>query len=112
VHHPVAGAARRHAGELEEGEVGPRAALLVGVEEVIDARVVLIDRLLDHPQAQDARVEVDVPGRVGGDARYVVDAFELHEDEGSVANILSLILTHIHLTRVGQHSRCGYDDGG
>ena len=52
VDHPGAGAARRRAGELEEGEVGAGAALLVGVEEVVDARLVLVDRLLDQPQPQ------------------------------------------------------------
>src|SRR5205823_2884613 len=55
-----------------------RRALLVAVEEVIDGRVVLVDALLDHPQAQHADVELDVPGRVRGDRRDVVDALELH----------------------------------
>ena len=40
----------------------PGAALLVGVEEVVDGRVVLVDRLLDQAQTEHAGVEVDVPG--------------------------------------------------
>ncbi len=48
------------AGVLEERDVGAGGALLVGVEQVVDARVVLVDRLLDQPQTQHARVEVDV----------------------------------------------------
>ena len=78
VHHPVARAPSRRAGVLEERDVGARGAALVGVEEVVDGRVVLVDRLLDHPQAELARVELDVRRRVAGDARDVVDAFELH----------------------------------
>ncbi len=75
---PVAGAAAPGARVLEERDVGARAAQLVGVEEVVDGRVVLVDRLLDHPQPEDAGVEVDVAGCVAGDARDVVDAFEAH----------------------------------
>ena len=48
------------AGVLEEGQIGARASKLVRVEEVVDGRVVLVDRLLDQAQAQDARVEVEV----------------------------------------------------
>ena len=54
----------------------PGAPGLVRVEEVVDGRVVLVDRLLHEPQAEDARVEVDVARRVGRDARDVVDAVE------------------------------------
>jgi hypothetical protein len=50
--------------------------LLVGVEEVIDGRVVLVDGLLDEPEPEDARVEVDVARSIRGDARDVVDAVE------------------------------------
>jgi len=45
---------------------------------VVDAGRVLVDRLLDHPQAEGARVEVDVSLCVAGDRGDVVDAFELH----------------------------------
>jgi hypothetical protein len=76
--HPAAGPAGAGARVLEEGDVRPGAAALVGVEEVIDGGVVLVDRLLDHSQAQHPRVEVDVARCVGGDARNVVDAVELH----------------------------------
>src|SRR5437660_1504252 len=63
---------------LEERDVRARAALLVRVEEVVDGRVVLVHRLLDEPQAEDAGIEVDVPRRVAGDQRDVVDPLELH----------------------------------
>ena len=39
---------------LEERDVGAGAALLVRVEEVVDGRVVLVDRLLDQPQSEHA----------------------------------------------------------
>jgi len=45
---------------------------------VIDGRIVLVHRLLDEPQAEDAGVEVDVPRRVARDQRDVVDPLELH----------------------------------
>ena len=63
---------------LEEGDVRAWVAGLVGVEQVIDGGVVLVDRLLHQPQPEDAGVEVDVALRVGGDRCDVVDAFELH----------------------------------
>ena len=78
VHHAGARAARRGAGVLEEREVGAGAALLVGVEQVVDGRVVLVDRLLHQPQAEHPRVEVEVLRGVAGDRGDVVDAFELH----------------------------------
>ena len=77
VHHAGAGAAGRRARVLEEGQLGARAAELVGVEQVVDARVVLVDRLGDQPQAEHARVEVDVARRVAGDRGDVVDALEV-----------------------------------
>ena len=79
VHHSGAGAPRRRAGKLEEGEVGPWVAPLVGIEEVVDGRLILVDRLLDQPQPEQAGVEVDVALRVGRDRRDVVDALELHD---------------------------------
>ena len=78
MHHAGARPPAREARVLEEGDVGAGASLLVGVEEVVDGRVVLVDRLLHEPQAEDARVEVHVPRGVGGDRRDVVDPFELH----------------------------------
>ena len=78
VHHPGARLAGRGARVLEERQVVARRALLVAVEEVVDRGVVLVDGLLDHPQAHDARVEVDVARRVARDAGDVVDALELH----------------------------------
>ncbi len=81
VHHPGARATAAHARILEERDVAARRSLLVRVEEVVDGRVVLVDRLLHHPQAEDARVEVDVPRRVARDAGDVVDAVERHVSE-------------------------------
>src|SRR5262249_36945626 len=78
VHHPGARAPAWNAGVLEERDVRARAAALVRVKQVVHGGVVLVDRLLDEAQAEDACVEVHVAGSVGGDARHVVNAFELH----------------------------------
>src|ERR1700676_1959057 len=51
VDHARAGPASDQPRILEEGEIGAWAAVLVGVEEVVDGGVVLVDRLLDQPQA-------------------------------------------------------------
>ena len=75
---PAPGAARDRARVLEEREVGAGAAVLVAVEQVVDARVVLVDRLGGQPQAEHARVEVDVARRVARDRGDVVDAVESH----------------------------------
>ena len=87
VHVAGPGPARRHAGELEEGQVGAGAALLVGEEEVVDGRVVLVDRLLDQAQAQHPGVEVDVVLRVGGDRGDVVDSLQLHRFTYSITRM-------------------------
>src|SRR3954463_14392221 len=79
--HPGARVPGPGTGVLEERDVVARRALLVAVEEVVDRRVVLVDRLLDHPEAQHARVEVHVAGSVAGDGGDVVDAFEIHTNE-------------------------------
>ena len=78
VHHPHTGATAAGARVLEEGDVRPGTARLVRVEEVVDRRIVLVDRLLDHPQTEHARVEVDVPRSVTGDARHVMNTVESH----------------------------------
>ena len=78
VHHPVAGLAEPRVRVLEEGDVGARVPLLVRVEEVVDGRIVLVHGLLHEPEPENAGVEVEVPGRVGRDARHVVDAVEPH----------------------------------
>ncbi len=78
VHHPGACPTTAHARVLEEGDVAPGRPRLVGVEEVIHGGVVLVDRLLHEPESEDARVEVHVPGRVGRDARDVVDPVKTH----------------------------------
>ena len=84
VDHPRAGAAAHQARILEKGEIGARAAVLVRIEQVVDARVVLVDGLLDEPEAHDACVEQDVAGRVGGDGADVMDSVELlHLDQAN-----------------------------
>ena len=72
------GATGGRAGVLEEGQVRPGVTGLVRVEEVVDRRVVLVDRFLYQSQSEDADVEVDIPLSVARDRRDVVDAFELH----------------------------------
>src|SRR6266513_24981 len=83
VNHAGAGAALAGARVLEEGDVAAGLALFVRVEEVVDGRVVLVDALLDEPQAEHAHVEVDVAGRIACDRRDVVDALKLHRVQAS-----------------------------
>jgi hypothetical protein len=52
--------------------------VLGAVEEVVDARVVLVDRLGDEPEPEHPRVEVEVPARIAGDRADVVDPVERH----------------------------------
>jgi hypothetical protein len=78
VHHARARPAAARARVLEERDVRAGRAALVGIEEVVDGRVVLVDRLLDEAQAEHARVEVDIARSVGRDRRDVVNAFESH----------------------------------
>ena len=77
VDHAGAGAAGDRARVLEERQLRARAPTLVGVEQVVDARVVLVDGLGRQPQPEDARIEIEVPRRVPGDRGDVVDAFEV-----------------------------------
>src|SRR2546429_4802424 len=74
--HPGACTAPRQAWIFKEGEVGPGASFLVGVEEVVDGGVVLVDRLLDQAHAHDAGVEEQIFRGVGRDRAYVVDAVQ------------------------------------
>ena len=76
--HAVTGSTLAGAAKLEEGDIGAGASSLVGVEQVIDTGLVLIDGLFHHSQAESARIKVDVLLRVGGDRGYVVNSFELH----------------------------------
>jgi hypothetical protein len=78
VDHSRARPAAGRSGELEERQVRAGIALLVGVEEVVDGGLVLVDRLLHEAQTHQAGVEVDVALRLRGDRRDVVDSFELH----------------------------------
>ena len=78
VDHSRAGRPPRRVRILEERNVAAGAAFLVRVEEVVNGRVVLIHRLLDEPQSENTRVEVDVARGVAGDQRDVVNALEAH----------------------------------
>ena len=75
---PAPARPRRTPGYSKKVMSAPGRPGLVGVEEVVDGRVVLVHRLLHEPEAENACVEVDVSRRVGGDARHVVDAVEAH----------------------------------
>src|SRR5439155_5952245 len=77
VDHTRARAAPSQAWILEEGEVGAGASFLVGVEEVVDGGVVLVDRFLDQAHAHDAGIEEQVLRGVGRDRAYVVDAVQV-----------------------------------
>ena len=72
--HSVARATGHRAGVLEEREVEPRMGVLVAVEEVVDGRIVLVDRLLDEAQAEHTDVEVHVALGVACDGRDVMYA--------------------------------------
>src|SRR5262245_3992844 len=58
----------------EEGEDGAGMALLVAVVEVVRARVIEIDGLLQEAEPQDARVKLQVSGCAPGDGGDVMDA--------------------------------------
>ena len=45
---------------IEERQVRPRRALRIGIEQVVGADVVLIDRALDKPHAENLGVEASV----------------------------------------------------
>ncbi len=67
VHHPRADATTRRTRVLEERHIGTRRPPLISIKEVVDRRIVLVDRLRDEAQAED-----------GGDRGDVVDALEPH----------------------------------
>src|SRR5438132_541393 len=66
VDHPGAGPAGLGVRVLEEGHLRARAPALVRIEEVVDVRVVLVDRLGHQAQPEDPGVEVDVARGVAG----------------------------------------------
>ena len=82
---PVAETRRCELGPGEEGEVRARMTFRVRVEEVVRARIVLIDALLDEAHAEHARVEVQVllgrPGD-GGDVMETADALHRVDPPG------------------------------
>ncbi len=76
--HALARAARPRTRIFEKRQIEPGAAVVIAIEEVVDGRVVLVDRLLDEPEPEHAGVEIDVRLGVAGDRADVMDAFELH----------------------------------
>ena len=68
----VAGHAARRLLELEEGHDAARVAVLVAEVRVVAEGRLVVERVLDEPQAHDAAPEVDVRLDVGRDAREVV----------------------------------------
>src|SRR5437588_4260479 len=78
VHHSRAGPAALDPRVFEKGEIGAGAAVLIGVEKMVDGRIVLVDRFLDQPQAEHPRVKIHVPRRVARDRGNVMDPVECH----------------------------------
>ena len=64
------------AGPREEGEDGSRVSRRIAVIEVVGVRIVIVDGQLHQPQAEDSGVEIQVPLRVAGDRRHVMNAEE------------------------------------
>src|SRR5215211_115871 len=63
---------------VEEGDLGPRVANLVSVEEVVGGDVVLIHRFLYESQPEYVRVERHVLRGVRRNRRHVVQATQFH----------------------------------
>lgn len=62
---------------IKEGKVAPGRAFPIGVEKMIGADIVLVDRALHQPHAEHTGVEAVIAGCVGGNRRQMVDAAEL-----------------------------------
>jgi len=69
---------------IEEGEVGARAGEAISVEQVVGADIILVDRLLHQPHAEDAGVEIVVARRIGRDRGQVMDSVKLHHSNSFV----------------------------
>src|SRR6266480_3085251 len=76
VDHSRARTSAHQAWIFEERQVRTGAAIFIRVKEVVDRGVVLVDRLLDEPQAHDPGIELEVLRRVGGDGADVVDTVQ------------------------------------
>ena len=64
---------RRELFPWKEGQVRTGMPYRIGVEEMIRARIVLVDGLLHQPHAENAGIEIDVLLCVAGDGGDVVD---------------------------------------
>ena len=62
----------RHLRPVEKGQFGAGMAQLVAIEQVISRDVVLVDRLLDQPHAQNLGVELDVSLGFGRNRGHVM----------------------------------------
>ena len=60
--------------KIEEGEIGAGVGFAVGVEQVIGGDVILVDRLLDQPHAEQAGVEGQIVPRLRGDRGQVMNS--------------------------------------
>jgi hypothetical protein len=58
----------------KERQIGAGVRLRVGIEEMVRARVVLVDGPFDEPHPQHNRVERQIHLRIARDARDVMDA--------------------------------------
>src|SRR5256885_13455111 len=72
VDHPRARTSAHQAWILEERQIRTGTAIFIRVKEAVDRGVVLVDRLLDEPQAQDPGIELEVLRGVGGTCADVV----------------------------------------
>src|SRR5690242_3829433 len=85
---------------VEEGDVGAGARVAIGVEQVIRAGVVLVDRLLDQAQAERAGVEATVGRRLGGDRGQMMKAGKL-KVHGVLRGLILERLTPMWLAAAG-----------
>src|SRR6185312_12266935 len=76
---PDADPARRHAVPREEGQHRSRRSLLISKVEMVGARIIEIDGLLDEPESKDRSVEIEIAAGVSRDGRNVMDAVALHD---------------------------------
>ncbi len=77
-HLSSASAPLRRTWPREEGQDSARPAQVVAIVQVVAPRVVEVDRPLDEPQAEHARVEVHVAVGISRDRRDVMHAWYLH----------------------------------
>ena len=65
-------------GPIKKGQIRTGACFAIGIEKMIGADIILIDRFLHQPHAQHLRVKLVIAARIGGDGGEVVNAGKLH----------------------------------